>query len=396
MPAFTARRAVFALLLAAALPAAGPAQAGRLKTLYLFQGGSDGSDPVASPLNVAGTLYGMTRLGGATHIFGTVYSLNPTSGAETVVHSFRNKRDGVYPEASLIDVGGTLYGTTTEGDTYGTVFSLNPTTDAETVVYSFKGGSDGAYPEAGLVNVGGTLYGTTAGGDSLADLGTVFALNPATGAETALYAFKGGSDGAEPQASLISVGGTLYGTTQGEGNSTDYGTVFSLNLATGVETVLHAFQGGSDGATPEAGLINVGGTLYGTTVGGEASGDYGTVFSLNPTTGAVAVVYRFQGGSDGEFPYSLIDVSGTLYGTTGAGGSTKCLSNLGCGTVFSLNPASGVETILHSFQGGKDGTFPTGLLNVGGKLYGTTAGEPFRGKCSGSLGQCGTVFEIKP
>ena len=37
------------------------------------------------------------------------------------------------------------------------------------------------------------------------------------------------------------------------------------------ETVLHAFKGGKDGAVPEAGLIEMGGKLYGATaVGGGA------------------------------------------------------------------------------------------------------------------------------
>lgn len=47
----------------------------------------------------------------------------------------------------------------------------------------------------------------------------------------------------------------------------------------GTETVLNTFGSGSDGAGPQAGLINVKGTLYGTTQAGGANGD-GTVFSL--------------------------------------------------------------------------------------------------------------------
>jgi uncharacterized repeat protein (TIGR03803 family) len=47
----------------------------------------------------------------------------------------------------------------------------------ETVVYSFGGGSDGVRPRAGLINVGGTLYGTTEGGGA-SNRGTVFAVTP--------------------------------------------------------------------------------------------------------------------------------------------------------------------------------------------------------------------------
>ena len=60
----------------------------------------------------------------------------PTSGkarsamAESiprVLHSF-SKPDGAHPQAGLIDVDGTLYGTTNEGGTYGygTVLALKP------------------------------------------------------------------------------------------------------------------------------------------------------------------------------------------------------------------------------------------------------------------------------
>jgi uncharacterized repeat protein (TIGR03803 family) len=83
-----------------------------------------------------------------------------------------------------------------------------------------------------------------------------------------------------------------------------------------------------------------------------------------------------------------------LYGTTWGGGATNC----GCGTVFAVTP-SGSETVLHRFEGGKDGAFPSaGLINVGGILYGTTyAGGG--GNCPASRsfpGGCGTIFSIAP
>jgi uncharacterized repeat protein (TIGR03803 family) len=61
------------------------------------------------------------------------------------------------------------------------------------------------------------------------------------------------------------VGGTLYGTTLGGGSgcgSSGCGTLFKLSTA-GKETVLDRFKGGTDGANPEAGLIEMNGALYG-------------------------------------------------------------------------------------------------------------------------------------
>ncbi|MCA7118425.1 MAG: PEP-CTERM sorting domain-containing protein, partial [Acidibrevibacterium sp.] len=75
-----------------------------------------------------------------------------------------------------------------------------------------------------------------------------------------------------------------YGTTYDGGSAGD-GTVFSLNPTTGALSTLASFTG-SNGANPYAGLISVGGTLYGTTEGGGSAGD-GTVFSLALAPAAV-------------------------------------------------------------------------------------------------------------
>jgi uncharacterized repeat protein (TIGR03803 family) len=86
-------------------------------------------------------------------------------------------------------------------------------------------------------------------------------------------------DGANPYAGLIDVKGTLYGTTEtgGYGN----GTVFSIDRKTGNETVLYAFRGITDGGDPYGKVIDVEGTLYGTTYGGGANYS-GVIFALRP------------------------------------------------------------------------------------------------------------------
>lgn len=159
------------------------------KVLYSFKGYPyDGEEPHAGLINVEGTLYGTTVVGGAKDYFGTVFAITPP-GTETVLYSF-NGKNGSNPEAGLLNVNGTLYGTTSEGGSErgkkcyqnyrrvcGTVFAITPS-GTETVLYSFKGGSgDGDEPTAGLLNVKGTLYGTTPYGGANYD-GTVFSLSP--------------------------------------------------------------------------------------------------------------------------------------------------------------------------------------------------------------------------
>jgi uncharacterized repeat protein (TIGR03803 family) len=358
----------------------------RYKVLYSFGGSGDAANPYAGLVDVKGMLYGTTFDGGANGD-GTVFSIT-RSGTETVLYSFKGgPGDGEYPFASLINVKGTLYGTTSEGGAYcgstggcGTVFSITPS-GTETVLHSFGGSGDGNGPLAGLINVKGKLYGTTNEGGANND-GTVFSIT-VSGKETVRYSFKGGSgDGEFPLPGLINVKGKLYGTTI-YGGTNDDGTVFSITPS-GKETVLYSFKGGSgDGERPYAGLINVKGTLYGTTHLGGAN-SYGTVFSISRRSGTETVLYSFKGGSgDGEYPYAgLINVNGTLYGTTIEGGVN------GVGTVFSTTP-SGTETVLHSFGGAGDGEYPYygGLISVKGKLYGTT----YYGGASGD----GTVFRLR-
>jgi hypothetical protein len=89
--------------------------------------------------------------------------------------------------------------------------------------------------------------------------------------------------------------------------------------------------------------------------------------------------------SNGAEPYnnSLIrDQAGNFYSATDYGNLGGCF--FGCGVVFKLS-ASGKETVLYSFTGGKDGGMPYGLAvrDAAGNYYGATAaGGSFAGACS--------------
>jgi len=142
---------------------------------------------------------------------------------------------------------------------------------------------------------------------------------PCAAQVTTLYSFSGATDGENPHGGVIYQGGSLYGTT-GFGGTSQYGTVFKIDVATGAETVLHRFGGGADGANPFGGLLYFGGALYGTSWGGGGSCDCGTVFRMDPVNGANTVLHIF-GGADGGFPVAaLIYHAGSLYGTTSQGG----------------------------------------------------------------------------
>src|SRR5262249_25457518 len=151
----------------------------------------------------------------------------------------------------------------------------------------------------------------------------------------------------------------------------------------GAETALHAFQGGTDGITPLGGLtLDKDGNLYGVTAFGgggtgcnQGSQGCGTVFKIGHDH-KEAVLYAFCGGSDGWFASGnmVMDSGGILYGVTEEGGSTSCANGAaGCGTLFKLAP-DGNETVLYSFKSGSDGNEPAaGLIaDNSGNFYGTT------------------------
>lgn len=387
------------------------------KVLYSFcnkRHCKDGAYPSHNLVYASGTLYGLTSGGGHSGCIGagcgTVYSLNPRTGREKVLYSFcsqTNCADGWLP-SSLIELNGTLYGTTNDGGVgtngSGVAFALDPAARTEMVLYSFcqqTNCSDGSNPTS-LTAANSTLYGTSQTGGA-ANFGTIFSLDSTTGAEKVIYSFCSQpkcTDGLNPDAAMLDMNSVFYGTTAGGGESAGCGngcgTVYAFNQNTGAETVLYSFCSQvrcADGTTPETSLLALNGKLYGTALFGGSTNCHqgcGTVFSVDLNTGAEALLYSFLGGTDGAMPYAgLTAVNGTLYGTTEAGG-TGCNGG-GCGTIFSINPKTGAETVLYSFcsqPNCTDGAAPTtALIAANSKFYGTTdEGGTFGG---------GTVFVLK-
>ena len=375
-------------VLAGSLAAAIPAQASDYSVVYDFKGGSDGATPFSGLVDVGGTLYGTTYFGGASNN-GTAYGVTP-AGSETMLYPFQGGTDGLNPWGGLTGVNGVLYGTTLSGgpDNFGTVFDVTAA-GVKTTLYSFTGGLDGSSPVGGLIQSGSELYGTTsAGGLGSAcgqpGCGTVFKISLA-GKEKVVFRFGNHSDDAlSPLGTLLASNGELYGTSYNSTNGeTPLGAVFETTTK-GTESVLHLFGSGTDGADPVAGLIEVKGTFYGTTESGGAN-EFGTVFSITPA-GVETVLYNFTSMGDGGGPEAgLIDVGGTLYGVTGTGYNKNGYFS---STIFSITTAGALKT-LHTFGKGKDGDTALGtLIKVGDRLYGTTA--------EGGTGGGGTVFEIKP
>lgn len=314
----------------------------------------------------------------------------------TVLHTFTGKGDGKGPDARLVQGSdGALYGTTYGGGSFdmGSVFKLHHSGN-EAVVHSFWGG-DGYAPGDSISDQEGVLYGVTwyggmpEGGEWDYGNGSVFKLDK-TGKYTILHRFNGKSDGAAPEGPLLrDAKGNLYGITSFGGDlrcGSDLqgcGVIFKLDT-TGKETVIHTFKS-SDGLEYPGPIIrDKAGNFYGVAV---PTNQAGLIFKLD-SSDKVTVLYTFTGGTDGYNPIGplLRDAAGNLYGVTSSGGNSR----YSCGVLFKLDP-TGKETVLHQFyQQAGDGCGPGSMIrDTAGNFYGTTG----RG---GSNGGYGTVFKMDP
>src|SRR5215469_14279078 len=160
--------------------------------------------------------------------------------------------------------------------------------------------------------------------------------------------------------------------------------VFAISSQAQTETVLYNFSGGSDGGVPNSNLVfDPSGNLYGTTQYGGLG--YGTLFELSPDGNGgwnESVLYSFTGGGDGSYPLGslILDKAGNVYGTAIDGGANFA------GVVFKLSRsgANWKQTVLYNFcsqSSCADGANPFGNLvrDKAGNLYGMTNNNNYPG-----------------
>jgi uncharacterized repeat protein (TIGR03803 family) len=326
-----------------------PAGSGWTETvLYSFTGGADGGQPYGGvTLDAAGNIYGTGVIGGTGGVCaedgcGVTFKLTNTGSGftQSVIHHFAGP-DGSGPGGPVVfDNAGNLYGMTPTGGTdgLGVIYQLVPGpggTWTQNVIHNFTGGADGGTGSAGrlLLDPNGNFYGVaTVGG--LYGQGIVFHLTSDSGTPSGpwtlrpIYDFKGSPDASFPYGGLIfDKHGNLYGTTY-YGGTDGLGAVYKLDKRSGVwvESVLHSFTGGSDGANPISHLVlGPKGRMYGTTSEGGSSCGCGTIFKMTQKANGLwqeSIVYRFEGAPDGSYAYNglTVDPAGNLYGSTVHGG----------------------------------------------------------------------------
>ena len=302
--------------------------------------------------------------------------------SEIILHSFNTAPDGLNPTSNLVSIGSILYGTTSAGgdltNDAGIIFSYDTMSTTYTILHTFQDGTisnDGVNPQAALINISGVLYGTTsAGGDLTNNAGIIFSYDTMSTVYNILHTFQDTSgpllltDGAYPQAALIYISGVLYGTTNTGGLYTTpiwtngTGIIFSYDTMSALYTILYNFgdatSSGVTGVLPTSALVNISGVLYGTTSAGGSSTDDGVLFRYNMSSNIYTVLHTFNdiASNDGSTPYGdLLNVSGVLYGTTAINGSN------GYGTIFTYDIIHGTYTSINNFNNARQ--------SMGGLIY---------------------------
>ena len=423
----TARRWPIGLLLA--IFAVLPLQAQTFTVLHEFTFQPDGANPFGGlTADRAGNLYGATEVGGQFN-GGTVFKLTHRGSGWVFSVLYAFNHDAYLPASKVVfGPDGALYGTTTAGGIgdcqgngwsgCGTVFSLQPPPTfcasiscpwTKTTLYRFTGYTDAANPNSEVVfDAAGSIYGTTTFGGGIncrendnRGCGALYKLTRAGSSwtESVIHSFSWG-DGLWPgSAPTLDQNGNLYGTASYGGvpcadSQFGCGTIWEWMPAGPGFTVLHTFQGGSDGAYPFGSLIfDHTGRLYGSTWFMTGGPHCGTVFELDPPYGTYSIDYNFACQGEGPGGTLILDSAGNLYGARTTGGL------YGYGAVFRLMPSIGgwTYTSLRDFDF-SDGSqaFGSVVLDGNGNLYGTTFAGGTNDDCLYQGGSCGVVWEVSP
>ncbi|MBA3045437.1 MAG: right-handed parallel beta-helix repeat-containing protein [Candidatus Thermoplasmatota archaeon] len=344
-----------------------------------------GRNPYGNLIYDAGLLYGMTRTGGSAG-YGTVFAIDAFSPAGlSWFYKFTLANGPVRPFGSLMLYNSMLYGMTADGggaSNYGTMFKITLDGVTMNVLHNFTGGAGGQDPYGGLVTDGTYLYGMTYNGGANT-LGMVFRTMLDGSVLVPLRDFAGAADGSRPYGSLLMYGGLFYGMTYA-GGTHGRGVAFNINSDGTVFNLLHHFGPPTmtEGHTPGGGVVYDGTYLYGTTKNG-GDMNYGTVYRIKSDGSGYSLVHEFQGAlADGQSPWATpLLVGGTLYGTTVNGGSS------GKGVVYKVNTNGSGYTVMDHFVNTNGANPYGGLANGGdGYLYGMT--------CYGGSKGWGTIFKV--
>ncbi|MCX6295803.1 MAG: T9SS type A sorting domain-containing protein [Bacteroidetes bacterium] len=274
-----------------------------------------------------------------------------------------------------------LWGLTSAGSEtdFGTIFHYTPSTNTHILDYSFQNIAQGANPQMTDLTDGGSgkLYGMTySGGAGFS--GVIFEYDTITHSYTKKVDLTS-TTGNFPKGSLSLYAGKYYGMTS-LGGINNKGTLFEWDPITNIITNKIDLNI-TDGCSPAGSLTLFGGKFYGLTYQGGLS-NKGVIFEWDPVTNIYVKKIDLT-AANGANPYGTLELNGSLfYGMTYTGGAGNA------GVIFTWDPATNVYTKKIDFIA-TSGKNPYGkLLYSGGNFYGMTF--------IGGANNRGVIFEWNP
>jgi hypothetical protein len=196
------------------------------------------------------------------------------------------------------------------------------------------------------------------------DNGALFKVNPTTGARILLSDFGNAAQGP--------TGTSPFGVASGDVNSIlvidnqgvgGNGALFTVNPATGVRAILSDFGDPAQGPTgvdPVGIALGVGGIILVTDIEAGTDGN-GALFSVNPTTGMRTLLSDFGNGAQGptgKTPTGIAKGAGGVILVIDPDAGTDLPDDGkvgGNGALFSVNPTNGMRTLLSDFGNAAQG-----------------------------------------
>ncbi|MEQ1749747.1 MAG: choice-of-anchor tandem repeat GloVer-containing protein, partial [Prosthecobacter sp.] len=365
-----------------------------------LENANEGSQPQGGLASGSdGWLWGTASMNGSHH-GGTVFKVDPVTNTLVSVANFTGNtgpQRGKYPCATLHNDGnGFLWGTTREGGlaNYGTVFKVNEATGELSTVLDFKvnGNTVRGGTRSELIPDGkGWLWSCTYS-TWFQIMGVVYKINTRTNEIVVINKFdgdKGPLFGRGPGVLAYDGNGFMWGAAMAD-HQRSRGSLFKIDVNTNKRTTLAEFLD----CEPGPGFQSMGdmhidrrGSLWFTAVidGGSRNAGHALV-KVNPSTGRIEGRYRERGFADISAPVS--DEQGTLWGATASGGEESR------GSIYAFDPKTEKFSTVMSFTG--NGSQPnSGSSAHFSKLMKHTDGNFYAVTRFGGPGGNGTVYRLR-
>lgn len=316
---------------------------------------------------------GITRLWGMTseqgkYYRGSIFSANFRGANVREEYGFDLARPGENGCDDLFEYNGELYASAWQGN-WGAIIKWNPSTNVFTKIHNFDPSCYG--PEGNLYFHNGKLYGLTMYG-GVGESGTIYELDLATGVFTvkkSLGTLLSGSFVTSHGLSFMN--GKFYGLVMNVVQNAEKTVFFEWDPATNTFTKTLLIPDGTKPGTYR-GMVAYNNKLYG--VGTSIANGEGVIFEWDPAANTYTVKKQFVQGANGYGPfYELTLKDDKFYGSTSRGGANDS------GVLFEWDPATNVyakKIDLPSYQSSFYGLNSPHMTLLNGKFYSTGVAGP--------------------